>query len=164
MRTGERPRRGFTYLWLLFALVLGGVVLAAVGQAWQTRAQREREAELLWRGLQIRDALQRYAGEGGAWPRALSDLLEDHRHAKPRHWLRRLYADPFTGQADWLLLRDATGGVFGVASRSRQPALRLHGLPEGVEPPDSTSPSVGDWKFVAGLPARETTKTTGRTP
>jgi len=164
MRTGERRPRGFTYLWLLFALVLGGAMLASAGQAWQTRAQRERETELLWRGLQIRDALQRYASAGGNWPLALSDLLQDQRQAAPRHWLRTLYIDPFTGQADWVLLRDATGGIFGVASRSRQRALRQHGLPEGVAPPESTTPSVGDWRFIAVLRPQAVNKTQGRTP
>jgi type II secretory pathway pseudopilin PulG len=54
------PPRGFTYLVLLFGLAVGGAALAALGTHWQQAAQRERETELVFRGLQLRDALQRF--------------------------------------------------------------------------------------------------------
>ena len=142
MRIGERaPRRrphlraerGFTYVLLLFSVALMGAGLAALGTQWQVAAQREREAELLFRGLQIRDALQRYHAltPAGArpLPLALDELLVDQRALAPRHHLRRLYADPFSGQADWALLRLADGGIVGVHSRSQRTALRRHDLP-----------------------------------
>ncbi len=106
MRTGER---GFTYLWLLFVVALGGVALAALGQRQQTVQQREREAELRFRGEAIAKAIGSYmrAGPGGAngLPQRLEDLLEDKRSGKVQRHLRRLYADPFTGRADWLLIQ-----------------------------------------------------------
>jgi len=151
MRTGER---GFTYLLLLFVLAAGGAGLAALGTHWQTLAQRERETELLWRGQQILQALERYAAVPGATPRlprALTDLLQDERLPTPGHWLRELYADPFTGAADWVLLRDAEGGIVGVASRSQRAALKRHGLPPRVAIAETgaPAPTVGDWRFVA---------------
>lgn len=160
MRTG-RPGspRGFTYLGLLFALALGGVALAAIGERWQLAAQREREAELLFRGSEIRVALERYAAATAAGappqPQTLQDLVHDTRGPAPRHWLRRLYVDPFSGSADWRLLRNAEGGITGVASSAQRPALRRHGLPDGVtlaaEAP--TPLRVGDWEFIAGSAA-----------
>ena len=142
MPTGERPPRarprrrapqGFTYGLLLFSVALMGAALAGLGTQWQVAAQREREAELLFRGLQIRDALQRFHAltPAGArpLPLALDELLADDRGLEPRFHLRRLYADPFSGQADWALLRLADGGIVGVHSRSQRTALRQHDLP-----------------------------------
>jgi type II secretory pathway pseudopilin PulG len=142
MPTGERAARGrpqprvdqgFTYLLLLFSVALMGAALATLGTQWQQAAQREREAELLFRGLQIRDALQRFNAltPAGArpLPLALDELLIDRRALVPHFHLRRLYADPFSGRADWALLRDAAGGIVGVHSRSQRPALRQHDLP-----------------------------------
>lgn len=164
MPTGEHTRRrpppaaGTTYLLLLFLLALVGASLAALGTAWQAAAQRQRETELLFRGEQIRDALQRFQDStpsGAAdLPRTLADLLADRRGPEPRHHLRRLYTDPFTGRPDWLLLRDAAGGIFGVHSRSNQPALRRLDLPEapplpaGVAGTPHDPPQVGDWLFA----------------
>ncbi len=115
MQTGEpapphrlacRPaERGFTYLWLLFVLALGGVGLAARGEREQTRQQREREAELRFRGEAIAAALERYALATPLGhlplPQTLDELLADGRFLKPQRHLRQLYADPFTGAPDW---------------------------------------------------------------
>ena len=133
LRPRQRCGRGFTYVLLLFSVALMGAALAALGTQWQLAGQREREAELLFRGLQIRDALQRFnaltpAGTRGL-PLSLDELLVDRRALEPRFHLRRLYADPFSGQADWALLREAGGGIVGVHSRSQRLALRRHDLP-----------------------------------
>lgn len=138
----RRAHSGFTYLWLLFVLALGGVALAAVGELEQDRQLREREAELRFRGEAIAAALGRYAEQTplGQSPlaRRLEDLLADQRFPKPKRHLRQLYADPFTGSADWeLMLGQApmaaepgakpvqVQGIVGVRSRSKQ-ALRAH--------------------------------------
>jgi len=162
-RRPRRPRcaRGFTYLLLLFVLALLGAALAAWGSSWQVAVQRERETELLFRGVQIQDALQRFHDQTPSGqaplPQALDELLADTRWPVPRFHLRRLYADPFTGQADWALLRDASGGIVGVHSRSQRPALRQQGVPmtarTAAAPATDLSaapdrpPQVGDWRF-----------------
>ncbi len=100
---------GFTYLWLLFVIALGGVALAALGQQQQTIQQREREAELRFRGEAIAAAILSYVEQSPdgnkALPTRLEDLLEDRRHLPARRHLRRLYTDPFTGRVDWVLLQ-----------------------------------------------------------
>jgi type II secretory pathway pseudopilin PulG len=165
MPTGRQ--RGFTYLLLLFVLALLGAGLATLGQRWQTLAQRERETELLFRAGEIRRAIEGYvaASPDGALPRSLEQLLEDQRSDPPRHHLRRLYADPFTTQADWLLLRQPDGGIQGLRSRSRVPALRRAQLPVSLDNA-STPVRVGDWRFViepaAAPPPPTTTPDPGR--
>lgn len=154
VRAPTAAGRGFAYLGLLFALAIGGAALAALGSQWQQQARREREAELLFRGLQLREALLRYAAatpEGRPRaPQALDELLHDERRGTPRHHLRRLWADPVTGEADWVLLRDARGGIVGLHSRSTQPALRRQGLPAGVVLTAPERPRLADWCFMAG--------------
>lgn len=153
------PQRGLTYLLLLFALALGSAGLAALGERWELAAQREREAELLFRGGQFSQALAGFrdtpvAGRAKA-PRSLEDLISDERVWPPLHHLRQLYADPFTGQADWELLRDPQGQIVALASRSRRPALRRQGvaLRQGSDP---AAPKVGDWLFAAEPPSAAT--------
>lgn len=149
-RAGRRPSRGVTYLLLLSLLALAGTALAQLGTQWQLAAQRDRETELLFRGQQITDALRRYQqatpADQPAGPSTLHELLDDRRGPVPRHHLRRLFVDPFTGQADWLLLRDGTGAIVGLHSRSTQAALRSHRLPVAVTN-QRTAPTVGDWRF-----------------
>lgn len=158
-RAGRRacrpaPRRGFTYLVLLFMLALGGAALATLGTQWQAAAQREREAELLFRGRQIAQALGRYAaatppGRPRA-PQRLDELLEDRRSDPPRQHLRRLYADPFTGRPDWRLITDPRGRILGLHSRATQRAWRRHDLPDAIHTPMPTqpAPTVADWHFM----------------
>lgn len=142
MPTGEahapapRPRRrdrGFTYLWLLFVLALGGVALAALGESELTRQQREREAELRFRGEAIANAIGRYAETTPAGhaplPQRLDDLLADRRFPKPQRHLRQLYADPFTGKADWeAVIGEAAVAVEGGTAASRPVASGIVGV------------------------------------
>lgn len=157
------PRRGFTYLVLLFMIALGGAALGGIGTQWQAATQRERETELLFRGRQIAQALGRYAaatprGQPRA-PLSLDELLEDRRSEPPRRHLRRLYTDPFTGRADWQLITDPQGRIVGLHSRAGQRAWRRHALPVPTVPtisktsttataPAQTTPTVADWRFM----------------
>lgn len=149
-RPGPRAARGFTYLGLLFALALIGLALGAAGTVWSAAARRDKEQELLWRGGEIRRAIARYhqAGNGlRMFPRTLEDLLEDRRGPVMLRHLRRVYADPMTGAADWELLRNGAGELIGVASRGAGEPLKKRGF---------TATDVGfedatcycDWRFV----------------
>src|SRR5450432_3015161 len=63
---GRRPARvglagGFTYLGVLFLMVLMGLGLAAVADVWHMSSQRDKEVELLFIGSQFRNAITRYS-------------------------------------------------------------------------------------------------------
>jgi type II secretory pathway pseudopilin PulG len=131
-----------------------------MGQQWTVAQQREQEAELLFRGQEFSRALALYrdstpAGQATA-PLTLAELLADTRQSPPRHHLRRLYTDPFTAQADWVLMRDTAGRIQALHSRSPRPALRrlpASGLRDGAP---VERQAVGDWIFLpagATLPA-----------
>lgn len=139
---------GFTYVGLLLAIVIMGIGLAAVGSIWRTQAQREREEQLLFIGGEYRRAIAAYYATGAhQLPQDLKDLLEDKRGPEPRHYLRRLYADPMTGAADWTILRTDMLGISGIASSSSAEPLKKKGFPlEELVLEDATC--YCDWKFV----------------
>jgi type II secretory pathway pseudopilin PulG len=139
-----RRQRGFTFLWLIFVLAVVAAGLAAIAQPASLAARRDREAELMFRGNEIAHALASYSaatpGEAKQLPTSLGDLLEDRRGPRVLRHLRRLYADPFTGAPDWVLVTTEDGRISAVHSRSDTPALRTVDLPaatDGLPPPVS---------------------------
>jgi type II secretory pathway pseudopilin PulG len=151
---------------LLIAVVILGVALSAVGTVWRTQAQREREQELLFIGREFQAAIAAYyranAGGGRQYPQDIGDLLEDKRWPEPHHYLRRLYADPMTGAADWTILRTvtpviagppgmtgiaSTAGMTGIASSSMAAPLKKAGFAADEEAFEKAT-CYCDWKFV----------------
>ncbi len=140
MQTGRHRGGGFTYLMLLWWVAVSSVLLAALGQSWAIEARRQREAELVFRGEQIKAAIQSYRdatpGPVKQLPKRLEDLLEDARGPAIRHHLRRLWPDPISGSKQWGLVREGDT-ILGVYSESEQPPLRA---PAGVA-------RYEDWRF-----------------
>ena len=122
-------QRGFTYLALLLVVATMGAGMAAYGEFASHAAQREKEAELLWIGNEFREAILRYyessPGPDKRYPRTLDDLIRDERFPGVRRYLRRIYADPMTGHANWALIRAPDGGIMGVHSVSEQAVLKI---------------------------------------
>jgi hypothetical protein len=90
--------QGFSYLFALFAIVLMGLSMMGANKQWKTMMQREREAELLFRGHQYRRAISMYGKDRVGiekFPLRVEDLLKDPKTSK-RH-LRTGYLDPITG-------------------------------------------------------------------
>ena len=142
--------RGFTYLALLLAVAVIGIGLASAGQSWSIAAQREREAELLFIGGEMRRAIGAYylASPGAQrYPRRLEDLLADERFPSVRRHLRRLYRDPMSGRRDWVLIEAPGGGVMGVHSRSPARPYQTAGFAEANRDFEGKS-RYADWKFV----------------
>ena len=104
-----------------------GIALAAAGTLWSFTARRDREARLLFIGDQYRNAIAQFYSSGPGvhrYPGELEELLQDPRFVQPRRYLRKLFADPMTGHADWTLLRDPDGGIYGVASNAAGSPLK----------------------------------------
>ena len=153
----QAPRRhseaGFLYVWLLIIVAVAGISAAALGERWTLNAQREKEAELRFRGQQIKGAIGSYwaATPGGArqFPPSLEDLVDDTRGPHVVHHLRRIYLDPFTGYADWILIpvdaANPTGQFRGVRSRARVPML---GIPASAASSPGQDPTVSDLEFI----------------
>ena len=143
-------QRGSVLLALLVMIVVLGLAASMAGQSLRAFMQREREEELLWRGLQYRRALAGYQsvkhGAQQMYPSSLDDLLKDPRSAASVRHLRRLYDDPMTGK-EWELIKDPAERIIGVHSSSDLEPFKQTGFPAGLEAFEGKT-SYRDWQFV----------------
>ena len=141
---------GFTYLGVLFLIMLMGMGLASAGELWSTASRRDRERQLLWVGTQYAQALRSYyrSSPGLAqYPKNLEDLLQDERFPNPKHHIRQLYPDPISG-GEWILMRGFDGRITGLNSASTEKPLKQADFP--AQWSDFTGmASYRDWQFVA---------------
>ena len=150
-RSGER---GFTMALLLaMAVVMVILTMKAVPMA-RTVVQRDEEAELIYRGEAIANALRIYKAKTGAYPTDLNDLMK----AKPRI-LRKVYKDPMTREGDWDYLYQVQAGatgdttglpIVGVRSKSMKDSIKVY----------QNKTLIHDWIFSAdanilGLPGSD---------
>ena len=155
MRRGERGftvrQKGFTYIALLIVIAVGGAVLAAVGELASHGRQREKEAELLFAGHQIRAAIGAYyeRSPGGAkvYPTTLEDLLEDKRLPVVQRYLRKVYRDPITGKIDWGIVEGPGGTIMGVYSKSGLQPIKSGRFAPGDES-FGDAKTYTEWKFT----------------
>jgi type II secretory pathway pseudopilin PulG len=136
-------QKGFTYLMLLWWVAVSSILVTALAQSWQIETRRQREIELLYRGEQIRSAIESYAKVPVAagvspLPARLENLLEDTRSGVMKRHLRQVWLDPITGSAQWGLVRDQRG-ILGVYSTSNMRPIRA---PKDIK-------TYQDWRFVA---------------
>src|SRR5262245_5068304 len=150
-RASARTSLGFTYLGILIVVAVMGAGMAAYGTIASHAAQREKEAELLFRGDQYRQAIASYYRKEQRYPMALTDLLEDKRYPMPVRHLRRLYVDPITGSADWGVVDAPGGGVMGVFSRSEAEPVK-NGNFSLRNQEFAKAKQYVDWKFVHSPP------------
>ncbi|WP_186101583.1 type II secretion system protein [Burkholderia gladioli] len=149
MKPGRAGERGIAYLGVL--MLVGAIALGAAQAArvWQTLQLREREAQLLFVGDQIRQAIDSYyrSGPGSRYPRSLEMLVEDRRGPRTLRHLRRVYRDPLTGTREWGIVEAPDGGVMGVFSRAAGRPVKRGGFPEAYADFED-KPGYADWRFV----------------
>lgn len=144
--TRSSRQHGFTYLMVLAALIVVGI-LAETATLLNSRLVRvEQEQALLFRGMAYRNAIASYyyAKPARQYPRRLDALVKDPRFLHKRH-LRQRYTDPI-GKGDWLLLKDSKGGITGVASPSRTMPLKQANFPEELQHFEGAA-QYRDWLF-----------------
>jgi type II secretory pathway pseudopilin PulG len=134
-RSSPARGRGFTYIAVLAAVVIVGI-LAEAGRATTWHAlKKDREAELLFRGLAYRNAIRSFHLAHGVFPRT-------------RRHIRKLYADPTSKdeKPEWRLVRAIDGGIAGVASASSDTPLKQANFPVEVEK-FTGAQSYSEWIF-----------------
>jgi hypothetical protein len=140
--------RGVTYLFLMFAIVLIGLSTTAAARQWKAMVQRELEADLLSKGIEIQNALALYSATmkagrvtlGEVYPQSLAELTR-----LPKPFLRKAYADPMS-HGDWDYVRSPTGGIMGVRSKSRGTPFKKHDFPQAVRHLEGRA-SYSEWIF-----------------
>ena len=146
--------RGVTYLMLMFAIVLIGIATTAAAKQWKTTVQREREIDLLAKGIEIQNALALYSAAkkagrvmpGEVYPQTLADLTR-----LPKPYLRKIYLDPME-HGEWEYLRAPTGGIMGVRSKSLAKPFRQRNFPLAVRHFEGR-PTYRDWVFQHPSPS-----------
>ena len=146
--------RGVTYLMLMFVIVLIGIATTTAAKQWKVVVQRELEADLLAKGIEIQNALALYSATiklgrvmpGEVYPQTLADLTR-----LPKPYLRKVYLDP-VGRGEWEYVRAPTGGIMGVRSKSRAKPFRQRNFPLAVRHFEGRV-SYYDWVFQHPSPS-----------
>jgi type II secretory pathway pseudopilin PulG len=103
IRTGDRSRatdckrcqdRGYVLLGLLLMVSVMLIAAAVVAPNLAFQIKRDREEELVHRGVQYTRAIRSYAKRTGRYPVRAEDLLG----GPDQRFIRKLYKDPMTGK------------------------------------------------------------------
>jgi len=127
----DNHQRGFTYLFVLLALTLLAGALLKSQEAKHVQHRQQQEAELLFRGEQIRQAISHYQSASygnGCYPTTVEQLMVDRRGSHPHYHLRREFTDPLTGKPQWGMVYDTHGRWIGVHSLGTGRPLRKEGF------------------------------------
>ena len=94
-----RGEAGYNLVVLIVAVTVLNVLVAAMLPLWSTAIRREKEEELVFRGLQYAEAIRVFHQRFQRYPMKLEELIE----VKPR-CIRQLWKDPMTDDGKWVLI------------------------------------------------------------
>ena len=100
-----KGNRGYTLVALMVGLTVMAILIAAVLPLASAESQRDKEAELIFRGLQYAEGIRNFQRRYGRHPNTLKEMFE----TRPRT-LRKLWKDPMTNSDKWGLIT-LTGGA-----------------------------------------------------
>src|SRR5437899_7165714 len=132
----------------MLAVVLIGISVTVAAKQWKAVVQREKEADLLARGIEVQTALAVYSAQqkkGRVVPGEIYPLTLEELTKQPKPVLRKAYKDPMTGN-DWEYVRDPTGRIKGVRSKSKAEPFKQKDFPPVVRHFDGLT-SYNDWVF-----------------
>lgn len=137
---GDR-NAGYNLVALTVAVTVLNVMLAAVLPLWSTAMKREREEELIFRGLQYAEGIRVFQRRFGRFPVRLQELME----TEPRS-LRQLWRDPMSEDGEWGLIFAGQGGPGqGNPNDPRSPRNLAQGRgPDPSEPPPQPKSNLGE--------------------
>ncbi|MDY7548511.1 type II secretion system protein [Glaciimonas sp. Gout2] len=165
MRNGKQP--GFAYLSVLIIVAVMSIMALKLSGDLSVRLMREKEADLLFNGDQIAQAIKSYYESGpvrGCYPPNLDVLLEDRRDLRVMRHLRKMFPDPMhmrtegqsssqddietIGNGGWGLIMNESDHIMGVFSKSQMEPFKQNGFSKGRKDFDGKS-QYSDWKFTA---------------
>ena len=144
-----QSENGFTFLTILVAVAIVGILTLQVVAPWKTTKKIDQEEELLFRGKAIRDGIESYYKSAHAgfnrFPERLEDLIGS-QGITAGHFVRRLYNDPITN-GDWELIYDSGGLLKGVHSKSEEEPIKKGNFPKEFQAFEGKT-RYSDWLFV----------------
>ena len=115
-RRRSEGARGYTLVAAVVLVAVASVLVAAALPAWSHAIKRDKEEELIFRGLQYAEAIRVFQVRFGRYPVRLEELLT----VNPR-CIRQLWKDPMTDDGEWGLIYAQGGGP-------QQPGQRTPGV------------------------------------
>lgn len=109
--------RGYTLVALIVGMTVMSILIAGVLPMASAESQRDKEAELIFRGLQYAEGIRNFRRRYGRYPNTLKEMFE----MRPRT-LRKLWKDPMTNSLNWGLI---------TAAGAPLPGARPGGMPRG---------------------------------
>ena len=149
MQTGKRRQHGSVFMGMLVTVAVVAVMLMEVGTLWSSVLQRERELELLARGNEIRRAIGLYYAAGNTFPKSLDELVLDRRQPTIKRYLRRVYDDPLTGNAEWGVVAGPGQTIVGVFSIAKGTPFKQGGF-SVINQSFTGQGSYQGWVFLHG--------------
>jgi type II secretory pathway pseudopilin PulG len=138
-------------------MTVASILIASVLPLASAQAQREREAELIFRGLQYAEGIRVFRRRFGRYPTSLKELAE----VKPRS-VRKLWKDPMTKDGEWGIVSmegtpiAAGGGVTPTPGPFARPTPQPTKTPEpGKTPSPGETATTGP---VMGVYSKSTQK------
>lgn len=142
----ERPRTeaGYNLVALAIAITILNILVAAAMPMWSTAMKREKEEELIFRGLQYAEGVRLFQRRFGRLPVRLEEMIE----VQPR-CMRQLWEDPMTENGKWgIIFATAPGqggrgqNLPGQQGRGQSPPGQSPPgqSPPGQSPPDQSPP------------------------
>ncbi len=122
--TGNRLRAGFTLIELLVVMTIIGILLTIAAPRYFHTVQRSKETVLRHDLSVLRECIDKFYGDSGQYPEALSALVE-------KHYIRSVPVDPFTKSAEtWMLVVSDDPDHPGLRDiHSGSPDMALDGSP-----------------------------------
>ena len=140
-----KGNRGYTLVALMVGLTVMAILIAAVLPMASAESQRDKEAELIFRGFQYAEGIRNFRRRYGRYPNTLKEMFE----MRPRT-LRKLWKDPMTNSDKWGLITAAGAPV----------TTTVGGVPPGGGMAPGMAPSSG----LAPTPAPSPTVSPFSTP
>jgi type II secretory pathway pseudopilin PulG len=136
-RRARRGEAGYNLVVLVVALTVMSILVAAALPLWSQAIRRDKEEELISRGLQYAEGIRVFQHRFGRLPVRLEELVE----VEPR-CLRKLWKDPMTEDGRWAPVFAGTEEV-PVPPETQDGRTRgRRDQPQNPEPGDSLDPNA----------------------
>src|SRR5580698_3302986 len=126
-------QRGYILLTLVLSMAVLSIAAGAIASSIAFQIKRDREEEMVHRGVQYSRAIRNFVKKTGRYPSRLEELQDTNG----QKFIRRLYKDPITGR-DFKLLHMSDVASLG-APPNLNPSNSQTGASGGLAPNASDS-------------------------